>query len=193
MKTHVCFYTDASVNTRTDEKKSWKLSFTIRLLLLSFSRQFSLVVFLRYLSVSKSPQVSRILCFWADLNNVVIWIVSVLSLISNFCTLFSILFGTVSHEQTTNATTVILTFLRFYLVPKQHLSICLLLFLLFYFQSFSQHVCMYVCVCVCVCVYFNSFQCWFESLYKIFFLIFEVIRSSFWYICIILRCCLLHS
>ena len=80
----------------------------IILVLTSFSRQRLLVIFLRD---SKPSEVSRtLLNILANLNNVVVWTVSILSLISNYFSLFFHSLRIVSSAHSTIGITVIFMF-----------------------------------------------------------------------------------
>ena len=81
------------------------------LLLQNFSRQCHLVVVLWSLSDNKSPRVSwTLLSILADLNNAVIWMVSILPLIFNSSSLVSKPLETVPSAQITIGITVTFMF-----------------------------------------------------------------------------------
>ena len=81
----------------------------------SFSYQLRLIVFHWSLNVSKSPKVFiTLLHILADLNNAVVWMVSILPLISNFSCLSFKLSGTFPSALTTIGITVILIFHSFF-------------------------------------------------------------------------------
>ena len=81
----------------------------------SFSHQSKMMVFHGSLSDSKSPQVSRILLhILANLNNVVIWMVSTCSLIFKFSSPFIILLVTVPSAPITFGITISFLFDSFF-------------------------------------------------------------------------------
>ena len=100
---------------------------------MSFSHQHQLVVFYRSLRYSKSSQVSRtLLSILADLNNVVVWMVSILPLISTSSSLFYKACG--DHSKHTNYNCyhdhphVPEFFVVLWQDPSTYLSFCFLLF-----------------------------------------------------------------
>ena len=86
------------------------------------------------LSDSKSPQVSRTFHgILADLSNVVVWMVSIPSLISNLSRPFARILETVSYASTTIVVTLSLMFHRFFFSillqgPINYRSFCFLSF-----------------------------------------------------------------
>ena len=94
-------------------EKRYKLQ--ILLLLASFSHQSSLMVFRWSLSDSRSSQVFRsLLSILADLNNAVVWMVSIRPLISKFSTPFTKHLGIVLSASVTIGIPVIFVFHSFF-------------------------------------------------------------------------------
>ena len=76
-----------------------------------FLHQSLLMGFLRSLNDNTSPHISRtLLNILADLNNVIVWMVLILPLISDSSSLFSKPFGTIPSAPITIGITVILVF-----------------------------------------------------------------------------------
>ena len=101
----------------------------IILLILIFSHQCYLVAFHWSRRDSKFPHVSRTLPnIPADLNNAVVWMVQILTLIFCFSSLFSL--GTVQSVLETTGTTIIFMFHSFFssLARSEYLSFHVLLF-----------------------------------------------------------------
>ena len=87
------------------------------------------MVFYRSLSDSKSPHVSRtFLSILVVLNNEVVWMVSILPLISNSSSLFFLLLGTVPSASTIIGIIITLMFHGFF-------QVFVYLFTFFYFRS----------------------------------------------------------
>ena len=83
--------------------------------LVSSSEQLQLMVSLKNLSDSKSPQVSRTICsILANFHNAVVWMVLILLLISNSSNPFFKPLGTIPSIPTTTSNTVTLMFHSFF-------------------------------------------------------------------------------
>ena len=95
------------------------------LLLESLSHHLTLVVFHFSLSDNKSTPISKaLLSILADLNHAVVWVVSILPLISNSSSFLSKYLGTVPSAPTTIGITDTLMFSSFFIVLRQGLDIC---------------------------------------------------------------------
>ena len=96
---------------------------------------------------SKSYQVSRtLLSIMADLRNTVVWMVSILSLISNCSDPLTNPLGTVPYTETSIGITAIFMFHSFYssLERSKLLSIVIIIIII---KSACVYVCMYVYMC----------------------------------------------
>ena len=97
-----------------------------------FSQQPQLVVFHCSLSDSKSLQVSRtLLSILADLNNVMVWMVPFLLMISNSSIFFSKPLGTIPSASTTNGITSIVMLYGFFSSLDRFKYVSILFFFFF--------------------------------------------------------------